>query len=425
MALAGVCLGASVPAYHDEWKLSQLSRRAWQIEDGLPHNYVTAIATDEKGYLLVATSSGIARFDGMRFAPFEHFGGMRIVSLLRASDGALWVGGCESGLHVLRGGKIQSWYEADGIGKNTVYSLLEDRSHRIWAVAHNGLLLMDRGRPRLIAPEVDVERPGGQSVTEDQSGSIWFAAKAGLFRITGGKAKIVRLSGTGGWPLTIDYSSAVDQLVLGTTTGIYQLKCLSDTCESVKTPEVAGPVVGIRVVADGTVWVATWGHGVFRYKGTRVEQISTHDGLADDFVRVLHEDAEKNLWVGTRSGGLTRFRRTILKPIGIPEGLGGNYASAVLGDGAGGLWLGTWRSGLFHWRNGVVSAQPLPQRPLDSLITALALDSAHDLWVGSFHGLWRVHERDNAAERVALPGGDGVVTSLVTAHFGSPNRVPD
>ena len=178
-------------------------------------------------------------------------------------------------------------------------------------------------------------------------------------------------------------------------------------------------MAGIRVAADGALWVATWGNGVYRCDGSRVEQLSTREGLADDFVRVLSEDVEHNLWVGTRSGGLTRFRTTLLKPVGIPEGLGGNYASAVLGDGADGLWLGTWRSGLFHWRNGVMSPQPLPEQPLDSLINALALSRSHDLWVGTFHGLWRIRERDRNVERVPLPGGEGMVNSLLTARDGT------
>ena len=179
MTMAAVCRGASGPSSRDEWRLSQLNRRVWQIEDGLPHNYVTAIAADEKGYLLPGTSSGIARFDGLRFTPFERFGGMRIFSLLKASDGALWVGGSESGLRVLRQGKVQSWYETDGIGKGTVYSLLEDRWRRIWAVSHSGLLLIDQGRPRTIVREVNIDGPGWQSMAEDDAGSIWFAGTEG------------------------------------------------------------------------------------------------------------------------------------------------------------------------------------------------------------------------------------------------------
>jgi ligand-binding sensor domain-containing protein len=68
-----VMWGASAPsAGRAQWRLSQLSRRVWQIEDGLAHNYVTAVATDDDGYLLLGTQSGIVRSDGMRLTPFPY-----------------------------------------------------------------------------------------------------------------------------------------------------------------------------------------------------------------------------------------------------------------------------------------------------------------------------------------------------------------
>ena len=118
-------------------------------------------------------------------------------------------------------------------------------------------------------------------------------------------------------------------------------------------PGVKGPVVSARGVSDGSLWLGTWGAGLYRLTGERVEGLSSRGDLADDFVRTISEDNEHNVWVGTRGGGLTRFQATALKPVGIPEGLNGNCASVAAGDGADGVWLGTWRSGLYHWQNGV------------------------------------------------------------------------
>ena len=421
LAWAQASRGAPISGtnFQSSWRLSQFSRRVWQIEDGLPHNYVTAIATDEKGYLLLGTQSGIARFDGMRFTPFERLGGTWIYALLKASDGALWVGTYQAGLHVIRDGNVRSLPVTTDIGDGSVYSLLEDRWHRIWGVSSDGLFRWDQGQPQLVVHGRNVDGYAWQSMTEDDAGAIWFAAQQGLFRVAGGQVTPLTLAGTRGWPVTVYYSAAKRQLYLGTTIGLYLLKCSNDACESTAIPEVRGPVVGLRTANDGELWAATWGNGVFRSDGRGVEQLSTREGLADDFVRVLSEDGEHNLWAGTRSGGLTRFRKTVLKPIGIPEGLGGNYASAVLDDGADGLWLGTWRSGLFHWRSGVMTPQPLPEEPLGILINALALDASHDLWVGTFHGLWRIPRGSKAAEIVPIAGGEGNVSSILPARDGT------
>src|SRR5579863_9127321 len=47
------------------------SSRIWQVDEGLPDNVVQAITQTPDGYLWVGTRSGLARFDGVSFTPFE------------------------------------------------------------------------------------------------------------------------------------------------------------------------------------------------------------------------------------------------------------------------------------------------------------------------------------------------------------------
>src|SRR5690349_20351854 len=46
---------------------SEWSARVWQLDDGLPDNRITGIIQTPNSYLWVATHSGLARFDGVRF----------------------------------------------------------------------------------------------------------------------------------------------------------------------------------------------------------------------------------------------------------------------------------------------------------------------------------------------------------------------
>src|SRR5438477_304232 len=49
--------------------LSGWSFRNWQLDQGLPNNFVVGTARTSDGYLWVATRLGLARFDGVRFEP--------------------------------------------------------------------------------------------------------------------------------------------------------------------------------------------------------------------------------------------------------------------------------------------------------------------------------------------------------------------
>ena len=42
----------------------------WQREQGLPQNFVRALAQTKDGYLWVGSDAGVSRFDGVRFVSF-------------------------------------------------------------------------------------------------------------------------------------------------------------------------------------------------------------------------------------------------------------------------------------------------------------------------------------------------------------------
>src|SRR5437016_3830857 len=68
---------------------------AWQSDDGLPNNNVTALVRTPDGYLWVATPAALARFDGVRFEKFSPllFGldaADRIHSIAESRLGGLW-----------------------------------------------------------------------------------------------------------------------------------------------------------------------------------------------------------------------------------------------------------------------------------------------------------------------------------------------
>ena len=99
--------------------------RSWKVEDGLPHNSVNAILQTRDGYLWLATSDGLARFDGVRFTVFglrEGLPSLQVLTLLEDRQGALWIG-TSLGLSRLQNGRFEAWTTKDGLAGNEVTSL--------------------------------------------------------------------------------------------------------------------------------------------------------------------------------------------------------------------------------------------------------------------------------------------------------------
>ena len=57
---------------------------------------------------------------------------------------------------------------------------------------------------------------------------------------------------------------------------------------------------------SGNVWFATAGGGVTKYDGKKYTTYTSKDGLPDDYVQSILEDADGNLWFGAGTG-LARF----------------------------------------------------------------------------------------------------------------------
>src|SRR5215467_283777 len=83
-------------AYSAPKSLGQYSRTAWNQQDGLPQDTITAIAQTADGYLWLGTNEGLARFDGYEFTLFNDVRGdlpsNSITTLTVAPDGSLWIG---------------------------------------------------------------------------------------------------------------------------------------------------------------------------------------------------------------------------------------------------------------------------------------------------------------------------------------------
>ena len=69
------------------------------MKDGLPDQLVNSVMQDSKGFIWVATSSGLSKFDGMRFTTYRNnpsstnsLGSNRVHCVLEDKMGRLWIG---------------------------------------------------------------------------------------------------------------------------------------------------------------------------------------------------------------------------------------------------------------------------------------------------------------------------------------------
>src|SRR5579872_4668693 len=388
--------------------ISEYHKKYWQTEQNLPGNEIWAVDYAPDGHLLVGTAAGLTRFDGLRFttlgidAPVD-LAKTWTIALTTTRDGSLWVSTHDQGVYRYLAGKATSYPLESQWGR--VRWLFEDSAGTLWASAENALLRVSGDR-LVRVPGVTGSRHW-YSIAGDSQGTIWAVTSEGLTRIRDGKSTPIIDNGKVDTVLSVahDRHGAV---WAGTAKGLFRIPD-DGKGRAEQQRGVSGMVVGVLCDGFGQIWVATWGHGLYRISGKSVDHWGVREGLPDNFVTVLFEDREYNLWIGMRTGGLGRWKDTFIVPYEPPDLVSDYFASAVCENPRdGSLLLGTWRSGILrlsrdHMRDR--SARfPMLYNPLWISVRALAVDAHGRTWEGVGPG--EVDEYDGSRYRIHRFPGD-------------------
>jgi PAS domain S-box-containing protein len=406
-----LALTPAAPALNPPVHLGQFAHTSWTSRDGYSLGGVFAMAQTPDGYLWLASETGLVRFDGEKFTPWEPPAGRRLpnhpYSLMVSRDGTLWMG-TYSGLVSWDGVELIEYPELDD---GFVTSLLEDRDGTVWAgvIAGKGELCEIRsGRAQCHG------RDGGfgsfvWSLAEDATGALWAGAETGLWRWKPGPPKRFELPGRVG-----DMIPNADGLVVGIR-GAGLLHFVDDELEPFVIRSADNPAERIpdevvksnKLLRDreGGIWIGADGAGVLHVKDGKADHFSTATGLAGDIACSLFEDREGNVWFASEKG-LDRFRRLSVTTLRVGRGPHSEISKSVLAATDGSVWVSA-SAGVTQWKDGQSryydGADGLPA----SSGQALFEDSRGRIWVSSYAGL-AYFERGRFHAVEGQPGNDVV-----------------
>jgi ligand-binding sensor domain-containing protein/two-component sensor histidine kinase len=191
-------------------------------------------------------------------------------SIRRDSRGYLWFGTAE-GLSIFDGYQFTNFGMADGLPNRSVHDVLETRNGEYFVATYGGLCRFD---PKPVSGKHCVPFRFGEGVfaseinrlLEGRDGSVWAGTEGGLWRLT--------RTGEG---------LSAERVPITSREG------------------VALRIFGLAEDRKGRMWAAS-SDGLFVVENGNITRIGRSEGLADDFVPDIMEDAQSRIWASTANG---------------------------------------------------------------------------------------------------------------------------
>ena len=376
--------GRTLPSARDQGPVHE----AWYQRDLLPGAQIVGAVQGDDGYLWLATSSGLLRFDGARAthvqaAALDSLTGPYVLGVIKARDGAIWAGTRRRGLFRIAGDSVTHWTTEQGLPGDQVNGMFEDATGTMWVATESGLC-------RIRGPRCQpVGQPGFRALAV---GAGWdgrlLVGSYGLFQLAGDTLAPIPVLNPSLYRITHITKGVRATVWISTVAGLVELR----------PPATPGALPRTRILTtrDGlpsnyvlttlagpgdTLWVGTLGGGLAVRTRNRFLVVDARDGLTDDRVNALTRDRDGNVWAST-SGGLDRFHARAITTYTRADGLPDPLVWGVTGDARGAVWLTTNAGGITRFANGRFTTWRDDPLIATSRISVMAPVADGSVWLG-------------------------------------------
>lgn len=422
------------------------------LEEGLAQSVVTSIEQDDKGFLWLATQSGLNKYNGKSFSLFKHDSddstsiSNNWVTTLQNVPGKpfLWVG-TSSGLNKfdLTKETFKRYFHSEKnphtLSNNRINSLYRDQDGVLWVGTQEGLNRFDPQTDQFkrITPKNDRWDPEHFNITSlsGLGNEIWLASSAGLLiynveNKTFTKPQQKPFSET---ILTLYHDTASSTIWAGSSNGtllsINEKHNISQQF-SAQDGILNAPVQSINKDKDDNLWVGT-ADGLTIFDPSKKVTLHTiksspqkNHGLSESDIRCIFIDQSSVVWVSTYGGGVSKtntlneqFQHFKMNP-SSSAGLNSNQIRTITGDKDGNIWIGTTDIGIekFNPDNNTFSHYPHDSSksfsPSSNYIRRMYVDSNNNLWVAA-NGVGIDRFDLNTGSKITITPKDGLANKNI------------
>jgi ligand-binding sensor domain-containing protein/signal transduction histidine kinase len=345
---------------------------------------VEVLFRDREGTIWAGTSHGLYRFDGNQFLCVNWT--IYVGRISQALDGRLMLN-TGSGFVEFDGKRIIQHAGLGarfGVPDHEIFDAFQDPDGTMWYCTNKGIRPVAGRRVRSLSPYQPAHAPTYRLYVTS-TGSHWVSTKAGIYEIVGERM----------WTPDPDLRARYfcagrdGDLWIGTNGGglvhlqprTVQMFTKADGLPS----DIAMAVLPAR---DGRLWVGG-NCGLAVFDGRRFRTFNEKDGLTNSCVWSLAEDRQHTIWIGTYGGGLFRYSNGVFKQYTIEDGLVSRIGAQIMVARDDTLWLAT-PDGVSHVQNGRIQNYTAADGLSSIRVHSIYQDHGGTIWVATQAGVDRL-----------------------------------
>ncbi len=394
------------------------------VDQGLSSNTIVDIAQDSLGFVWIATTDGLNRFDGNDFKIYPKLfdyhvdGEYARKGKIKVYGNKLWM--------ITKGGKLEyldlytnTFQTINIFSQNrpipVITDIIFENTQRIWlGTEKNGLFLVNRNFE--IVQHFSKSSESSKRLSSNKIKRLFLKNNGNLYIITDEGLNVVENSsikyqGLKDYNLSAILENHHKDILLGTRGEGFVANRFTDYnfvnmdcfhCSSIPQNLLVEDML-YRVESknsfEGTIWIAT------SNKGLIVDDATFDQKMDVEFLRgnfkneevhytKLFLDRENNVWIGTAQAGLLYFNShfkdlNIINNNKIPDYLSIENIQAITGNDLGQLYIAAGNKIMIYSRQNGYShfkALELPQELELKRITTLSFSDENHLWIADVAG---------------------------------------
>jgi len=312
-------------------------------------------------------------------------------------EGTIWASTFGGGLVQVLDRVFDHPFHADWLRQHRITRLYLDSQGRTWIGINKGIFLT---KAEGTATQFTYHHLGGQTVTsidESKDGALWVGTESnGLYRISKGSSTFTSIELPNGL-----LSNAVNALVIEndrvhacTKGGLYILNLSGRVKESLNSEDGLphNNILFAHTDKSGNTWIANQGNRISYFRDGKVNFLENRSAQNITDVHHILESADGRLWFATLGSGVFVLDKGTAHHIGETEGLPSSYCYQLELDDDGNVWVS-------HQKSITKISQELKVEMVighqhlspvaNTMITSMFKDGEGRLWVTSTHGVVR------------------------------------